>query len=107
MTEHQLSLAPFYAGWDVYQQHLVAALAPLTSEQLALRSSPQNWSVGMIAAHIVATRVWWFHMWMSAGNAELAALEACDEDGQPTRSAAELVTRLRMSSHMIQNALAN
>ena len=36
MTENQLSLAPFYAGWDVYQQHLVAAIAPLTAEQLAL-----------------------------------------------------------------------
>lgn len=107
MTEHQLSLAPFYAGWDVYQQHLVAAIAPLTSEQLALRSSPQNWSVGMIATHIVATRVWWFHMWMGAGNAELAPLEEWDKDGQPTRSAAELVTGLEMSWQMIQNALAN
>jgi len=107
MTEHQLSLAPFYAGWDVYQQHLIAAIAPLTSEQLALRSSPQNWSVGMIATHIVATRVWWFHMWMGVGNAELAALEAWEEDGQPTRSAAELVTGLEMSWQMIQNALAN
>ncbi|HCJ34145.1 MAG TPA: damage-inducible protein DinB, partial [Ktedonobacter sp.] len=29
MTEHQLSLSPFYAGWDVYQQQLVAAIAPL------------------------------------------------------------------------------
>src|SRR6266849_2543397 len=35
-TEHQLSLSPFYAGWDVYQQRLVAAIAPLTAEQLAL-----------------------------------------------------------------------
>ena len=107
MTEHQLSLAPFYAGWDVYQQHLVAAIAPLTSEQLALRSSPQNWSVGMIATHIIAVRVGWFHMWMGAGDAELAALGEWDEDGQPTRSAAELVTGLEMSWQMIQNALAN
>ncbi len=107
MTEHQLSLTSFYAGWDVYQQHLVAAIAPLTSEQLALRSSPQNWSVGMIVTHIVATRVGWFHMWMGAGNAELAALGEWDEDGQPTRSAAELVTGLEMSWQMIQNALAH
>ncbi len=80
MTEHQLSLAPFYAGWDVYQQHLVAAIAPLTAEQLALRSSPQNWSVGMIATHIIAVRVGWFHMWMGAGDAELAALGEWDEE---------------------------
>jgi len=35
-TEHQLSLSLFYKGWDVYQQRLVAAIAPLTAEQLAL-----------------------------------------------------------------------
>ena len=58
-SEHQLSLVPFYKGWDVYQQRLVAAIAPLTSEQLALRSSPQNWSVGMLVTHIVSARAWW------------------------------------------------
>ena len=54
MTEQPLSLSIFYKGWDVYQQRLVEAVAPLTPEQLALRSSPQNWSVGMLGAHIVA-----------------------------------------------------
>jgi uncharacterized damage-inducible protein DinB len=107
MTEQRLSLTPFYAGWDVYHQHLVAALAPLTSEQLALRSSPHTWSVGMITAHIIATRVWWFHRWMGVGNAELTPLGEWDEDGQPIRDAAELVTGLEMSWQMIQDALAN
>ena len=54
MTEHQLSLLPFYAGWGIYNQRLVAAIAPLTAEQLALRNSPQSWSIGMYATHIVA-----------------------------------------------------
>ncbi|EFH80041.1 hypothetical protein Krac_0580 [Ktedonobacter racemifer DSM 44963] len=39
MTEHQLSLLPFYAGWGIYQQRLVAAIAPLTGKQLALRNT--------------------------------------------------------------------
>ena len=56
MTEHQLSLLPFYAGWGIYQQRLVAAIAPLTGEQLALRNTPQHWSIGMYATHIVADR---------------------------------------------------
>ena len=54
MTEHQLSLLPFYAGWGIYKQRLVAAIAPLTGEQLALRNTPQHWSIGMYATHIVA-----------------------------------------------------
>ncbi len=112
MTEHQLSLAPFYAGWDVYQQHLVAAIAPLTAEQLALRSSPQNWSVGMIVTHIVAGRAWWFHMRMGEGSADLASLELwdlgiCEGGEDPLHSAAELVAGLERTWQMIQNALAH
>ena len=75
MTEHQLSLLPFYAGWGIYQQRLVAAIAPLTREQLALRNTPQNWSIGMYATHIVADRAWWFHARMGEGSDDLTSLE--------------------------------
>ncbi len=105
MTEQQPSLTSFYAGWDVYQQHLVAAIAPLTSEQLALRSSPQQWSVGILAAHIIATRVGWFHMRMGEGTSDLASMATWDEDGEPPRSAAELAAGLEASWQMIQDAL--
>ena len=36
MIENPLTIAPFYKGWDEYQQRLVQAVAPLTLEQLAL-----------------------------------------------------------------------
>jgi uncharacterized damage-inducible protein DinB len=84
---NQLSLSPFYKGWDVYQQHLVAAIAPLTAEQLALRSSPQNWSIGMIATHIVACRAWWFHTRMGEGSADLEQVFPHPDGGdRPARS---------------------
>jgi uncharacterized damage-inducible protein DinB len=105
MTEDKLSLDLFYTGWDVYQQRLVAAIAPLTAEQLALRSSPQNWSVGMLVTHIVSTRVWWFHTRMGEGSADLAPLELWDENEEPSRSAAELVAGLERTWLMIQDAL--
>jgi len=106
MSEHQLSLSLFYKGWDVYQQRLTEAIAPLTLEQLALRSSPQNWSVGMLVAHIVATRVWWFHTRMGEGNADLTPLALWDENEEPIRPAAELVEGLERTWQMIQDALA-
>jgi uncharacterized damage-inducible protein DinB len=106
MTEHQLSLSPFYAGWDVYQQHLVAAIASLTSEQLALRAAPHQWSVGMLATHIIAARVGWFHTRMGEGSSDLAPMETWDEEGEPLRSAAELVVGLKATWQMIQDALA-
>ena len=105
MTEQHPSLASFYAGWDVYQQHLVAAIAPLTLEQLALRSSPQQWSVGILVAHIIATRAAWFHIRMGEGASYLATMATWDEDGEPARSTTELVAGLEASWQMIQNAL--
>jgi uncharacterized damage-inducible protein DinB len=111
MTEQQLSLFHFYKGWDVYQQRLVTAIAPLTAEQLALRCSQQHWSVGMIATHIVASRAWWFHARMGEGSDDLTALELwdlgiCEGGKDPLHSAADLVAGLEKTWQMIQNMLA-
>jgi uncharacterized damage-inducible protein DinB len=108
MTEQQLSLFHFYKGWGVYQQRLVAAIAPLTAEQLALHGSPHHWSVGMLATHIIATRAWWFHTRMGEGSDDLDGLELWDrwdEMELPTRSTAELVAGLEQTWQMIQDAL--
>ena len=111
MAEYQLSLLPFYAGWGIYQQSLVAAIAPLTGEQLALRNTPRNWSIGMYATHIVANRAWWFHARMGEGSADLTSFELwdlgiCEGDEDPLHSAAELVAGLEKTWQMIQNSLA-
>jgi uncharacterized damage-inducible protein DinB len=106
MTDYQLSLTPFYKGWDVYQQLLVQAITPLTPDQLALRSAPHMWSIGQLVTHMVATRVGWFHMWMSEGSPDIAQLAAWDENEEPSRAAVELVAGLEMTWQMIQQALA-
>jgi len=111
MTEQKLSLLPFYAGWGRYQQHLVAAIAPLTAEQLALRTTPQHWSIGMYVTHIIANRAWWFHARMGEGGDELTSLElwalgVCEADIDPCHTAAELVAGLEMTWQMIEKALA-
>jgi uncharacterized damage-inducible protein DinB len=105
MTENTISLATFYKGWDVYQHHLVTAIAPLTPEQLTLCAASHLMSIGMIATHIIAARVGWFHWWMGEGSAELAPLATWDEEGEPTRSAAELVAGLDVTWLMMRNAL--
>jgi len=110
-TEHQLSLSPFYAGWDLYQQKLVKAIAPLTVEQLATRPSPHYWSVGMIMTHVVANRTWWFHKKMGEGLADIADYTlwdnaVCEENFNPNHSALTLVTGLERTWQMIHNTLA-
>jgi len=111
MAEHQLSLLPFYAGWGRYQQHLVEAIAPLTVEQLALRNTPQAWSIGMYVTHIVANRAWWFHARMGEGSDDLTSLElwalgVCEADVDPCHTASELVAGLEKTWQMIEQALA-
>jgi uncharacterized damage-inducible protein DinB len=111
MANNQLSLLPFYAGWDAYNQRLVAAIAPLTQEQLALRTTPQHWSIGMYVTHIVANRAWWFHARMGEGGDDLTALElwalgVCEADVDPGHTAAELVAGLAKTWQMIAEALA-
>lgn len=112
MTEHQLSLLPFYAGWGIYQQRLVAAIAPLTQEQLALRLTPRHWSIGMYVTHIVANRAWWFHARMGEGSDDLTPLElwalgVCEADVDPCHPAAELVAGLEKTWQMIEQTLAH
>ena len=106
MTQYPISPWNFYKGWDVYQQHLTQAIAPLSPEQLALRAAPHLRSIGMIATHIIAVRVRWFHQLMGEGSEELAPLASWDRADPPTQSAAELVSGLEMTWQMIQNALS-
>ena len=110
MTDQQLSLLPFYAGWGIYQQRLVAAITPLTAEQLALRLTPQHWSIGMYVTHIVANRAWWFHARMGEGSDDLTALElwalgVCEAGVDPLHSAAELVAGLQQTWQLIEQTL--
>ena len=111
MADYQHSLLPFYAGWERYQQHLVAAIAPLTVEQLALRTTPHHWSIGMYTTHIVANRAWWFHVRMGEGGDEVTpyelwALGVCEADVDPGHTAAELVAGLEKTWQMIEGTLA-
>lgn len=111
MTEHHLSLLPFYAGWSTYNQRLIAAITPLTEEQLTLRTTPQHWSIGMYATHIVANRAWWFHARMGEGGNDLTPLElwalgVCEADVDPCHTAAELVAGLEKTWQLIEETLA-
>lgn len=107
MTTDSAVLAPFYAGWDVYQQHLVEAVAPLSSEQLALRAAPHLFSVGILAAHIVATRAGWLYYTLEERDERLPALAAWNNPNLPALpSLAELVSGLQTTWEVIQAGLA-
>jgi uncharacterized damage-inducible protein DinB len=104
MAEQPINLLSFYKGWDVYQTLLIEAIAPISSNQLALRVAPHLRSVGENVAHIISGRVSNF-LFMGEAGAGIAPLETWDEQGAPPRSAAELIGGLEATWQMIQAAL--
>ncbi len=105
MREDELTLTPFYKGWDAYQAALVQAITPLSGEQLALRAAPSLRPVWLLAAHIVGSRVSSFQDSMGEGDPALAPLESWDADGAAPRTADELVQGLEATWQMIQDCL--
>jgi uncharacterized damage-inducible protein DinB len=106
MSNPQSSLTPFYKGWDVYQGHLVKALAPLTPEQLALLSAPHLRSLAEFAGHIISARIAWFHMVMGEGSPDLAAQRERFGRHAAECTAQEFVTGLEVSWQLMQESLA-
>lgn len=101
------TLSAVYDGWGAYQRELVAAIAPLTPDQLALRAAPTLRSVAEIAGHIVSARVAWFHETMGEGDVSLASLRAWDNRDHPQTplNAAELERGFERTWALIADAL--
>ena len=106
MSDDYATLAPFYKGWDAYQGLLTEALAPLSPEQLALRAAPSLRPAWVLAAHIVSARVHWYQRVMGERDQDLTPLISWDDDGEPQRSAAELVGGLEATWQVMQACLA-
>ena len=105
MPETSANVAPYYKGWETYQDLLITAIAPLTAEQLALRAAPHLRSISENMLHIIAVRARWFHRFMGEGDDDIAALMVWDRKESPARSAAELVDGLKQAMQLIQQSL--
>ncbi|HLI50830.1 MAG TPA: DinB family protein [Thermomicrobiaceae bacterium] len=108
MTDQTLPLTTFYSGWGTYQKMFSEMLAPLTDKQLALPIGPGLHTVGEVAQHVIANRVWWFQVWMGEGDPELAPIahwDPADDVEVSPRSAAELVDGLDRTWTMIWDSL--
>jgi uncharacterized damage-inducible protein DinB len=86
MSEGTNFLMNVFEGWDGYQQSLVGAVAPLTSEQLDWRPAQHLRSTGELIRHIALGRIDWFLRLDAPGVRELAAqIEEWDEDPHGNR----------------------
>jgi uncharacterized damage-inducible protein DinB len=105
MSHSELTLRPFYAGWENYEDLLTQAIGPLSADQLAIQAAPTLRPAWELAAHIIAARVYWFHRVLGEGEATLAPLQTWDDPGMPPRGAAELVDGLTTTFALIQGCL--
>lgn len=100
-----ITLKQTYAGWDVYANYLVEAVAPLTPEQLQMRAAPNLRNVYEIVTHIIGARARWFSRLLGEGGETMANLTAWDRSGQPNRNAADLELGLEQSWRVIGDCL--
>ncbi|HEX6798846.1 MAG TPA: DinB family protein [Ktedonobacterales bacterium] len=106
MASQHPMLAGIYQGWERYNGLLAGALAPLSDEQLDLRATPNLRSIRELATHLIAVRARWFHLALSEGGDELAAIGAWDRPGEPARSASELLAGLEATWRQMTEAIA-
>lgn len=95
-----------FVSWQDYQEALQRAIAPLTDAQLGQRPLAGRLTPGEIAEHIVFGRA--FHLARTLGGdaaAELAPCQSWDDEGDPPRTAAEIVQGLAVTWRIIEDRL--
>lgn len=99
------TLSAFYLGWSTQNDRLINAISPLTPDQLLLRSAPHMWPISVLAAHIVGTRVFWFHDIMREGPPEVAQWSGLDDVDESERTRERLLQGLADSWALIDGVL--
>ncbi len=82
------------------------ALAPLSLEQLALRTAPSLRSIDELARHVIAVRADWFHDVLDESGDDFGAMAEWDSPDSPPRPSNELVSGLAATWQVMQEALA-
>ena len=105
------SLAPFYKGWGLINAGLVSAVAPLSTEQLALPVGSPTWPIWASVSHLAGARVYWLcHVFKEPGAETTPFTDPTglgwEDDLAHPRSAAELVGALVSSWKIVARCLA-
>ena len=105
------TVAPFYEGWRLFNDGLVAALGPLSTEQLALPVGSPTWPIWASASHLAGARVYWLcHVFKEPGAETTPFTDPLsgygwEDDESTPRSSTELVTALESSWAIVDRCL--
>jgi uncharacterized damage-inducible protein DinB len=105
MDDETNLISTIFAGWHTYQNLLVEALAPLSSDQLNLKSAKNERSIEEIATHMIGARARWFKEAMGEGGESFENFGKWDRNGMPVRSATEIVNGLEATWDVMQEAI--
>ena len=107
MAEGNFTLTTFYDNWKAYQDHIKAAVAPLTTGQLALEAAPHLRTVGQLALHIIGCRAGWFTYTMGENWGDEGKTYAeWDARGASMRTPAEMVEAFERTWQGMADCLA-
>lgn len=113
-------LDPFYTGWETHQRRLLAAIAGLDPDQLALRPAPDQMAIWQLASHMAGSRAYWFHDVLGEGDPAIRdmfrvmsttvpglSLENAgwEDDETHPRTAAEIVEAFHLTWGMVTDCL--
>lgn len=104
------SVAPFYAGWDTYNQRMVETINAMSPEQLRLRPATSGWPLWATIGHTAGARVYWLCGVLGEAGADTtpfpdAARGVGWEDEDTPREAHELVLGLESTWRIVAACL--
>jgi uncharacterized damage-inducible protein DinB len=105
-----LTIRPFYDMWPQYNRRLRLVIAAMSTEQLAIRPSPERWPIWATVGHTAMVRVYWLCDVIGEPGAEEtpfadAANVGWEDDLDHPRSTEELVDALDSTWPLIGGCL--
>jgi hypothetical protein len=107
----KLTIRQAYSAWPLYNSRLLAVVATMTAEQLAIRPSPERWPIWATVGHTACQRVFWLCDFAGEPGAETTpftdAGNNCpgDDDLENVLSAGQLVEALESSFRIAEHCL--
>jgi uncharacterized damage-inducible protein DinB len=114
------AIGTLVGGWAAYQERLLAAIAPLSNDQMELRPTTDHWAVWQLASNMAGGRAYWFHDVLGEGDPSVRAMfhvasttvpglpiedAGWEDDENRPRAAAEIVEAFRETWQVIEDCL--
>jgi uncharacterized damage-inducible protein DinB len=106
-----MSVRRFYDRWPQYNRRLTEVVGAMTTDQLAIRPSPERWPIWATTAHTAGVRVYWLCIVLGEPGADATPWpdstkdDSWEDDLNHPRGAAELVLALTTTWAIVDHVL--